>query len=61
MSLHTAKAHFTNALNYADSQFQKELVNGLVAMVTALRDNRNDNDNKLRSLEHSIQSLKNKL
>ncbi|MDX1569644.1 MAG: hypothetical protein R3200_04100 [Xanthomonadales bacterium] len=60
MSLHTAKAHFSNALNYASSQYEKELVHGLIAMVTALRDNRNETDNKLRAIEHAIQNFKNR-
>lgn len=58
MSLHTAKAHFSNALNYAESQFEKELINGLIAMADALRDQRNQTESKLRSIEQALGALK---
>ena len=58
MSLHTAKAHFSNAHNYAKSEFEKQLAQGLTALVAGLSTHHKETEERLRTLEKSIQQLK---
>ena len=55
MSLHTAKAHFTNAQNYATSEFEKQLAKGLAAMASAIGDRHNELAASVRSLQQAMQ------
>ncbi|MEM9304431.1 MAG: hypothetical protein AAGE01_20135 [Pseudomonadota bacterium] len=56
MSLHTAKAHFTNAQNYAQSEFEKQLALGLAAMASAMGDRHNELASSIRSLQQLVQN-----
>jgi hypothetical protein len=55
MSLHTAKAHFTNAQNYAQSEFEKQLAQGLAAMASAIGDRQNELASSIRSIQQTLQ------
>ncbi len=56
MSLHKAKAHFTNAHNYAKTDFEKQLALGLAELASGLSARQNDLAATLRTLQQAIQA-----